>query len=98
MRKNELFTAVGFIEELVRMMTEDCRYDGWGIRGIIEPKIIEGGEAILHDKHKFTRRNWDHGNFDHCYGWQQCQFEDSYYGEQLWPLNNGKYVLVWFQC
>ena len=100
MRRNELRTARGFIDNLISLM-EDV--GNWGFMGKVKPVFsADGMTATVTDECdrpiKFTFNNFDKGNFARVWGWQQCQFEDDYYGEMLIPIEGGdEYLRIWYQ-
>lgn len=100
MRRNELRTAKGFIENLITLMEST---GNWGFMGMVSPTFSADGmtATVTGDRehqHKFTFNNFDKGNFERVWGWQQCQFEDDYYGEMLIPIEgDDRYLRIWFQ-
>lgn len=111
MRRNELRTAKGYIEAL-RLNLEDCQWQIEGI--VIPDISEDGKTASYeYAKDKWTdgglvkeqrrSRSFNSGDFepapfDHVFGWQETQFEDSYYGQMLFPLEGKEYLLVGFNC
>jgi hypothetical protein len=73
--------------EIIISEMNDCGH--WGISGIVDKAV-----GIRQEDHPI-----DDCPFDHTYVDQnQGPVEDSFYGDEYFPLEDGRYLKVWFEA
>lgn len=62
-------------------------------------KWTDGGRVDEKRRSRCFRQDcFEAAPFDHVFGWQETQYEDSYAGQMLFPLEGKEYLLVNFNC